>query len=263
MDINVQGVGKVYPDGTRVLQDLDLHVASGEGVVLLGANGCGKSTLLRCMLGLEELSEGRILLGGQSITEQKGRQLRSLRSNIGSVFQQFNLVSNLSVFQNVLFGRLGKDGILRSLNLTCSRANRDKAMHCLERVGLAHLANKRTDSLSGGQQQRVAIARMLMQEASIIFADEPVASLDPRAGREVMDLLFEIVHEHQLTVICVLHQLELAKEYAQRLVGLKQGKVVLDAHPDALTEAALSALYAVETPATDDLVRQGGAAYAS
>lgn len=245
MDVVVTGVGKTYPDGTEVLKGLDLQIASGEGVVLLGANGCGKSTLLRCMLGLETLSKGDIQLSGLSIQKQKGRNLRRLRSRIGSVFQQFNLVGNLSVFQNVLFGRLGNDGLLLSLNLTCSRANRELAMHCLERVGLAHLAAKRTDSLSGGQQQRVAIARMLMQDVQIVFADEPVASLDPRAGREVMDLLFEIVHERKLTVICVLHQLELATEYAQRLVGLKQGKVVMDCTPSHVTQQELAALYEV------------------
>ncbi|WP_409671269.1 phosphonate ABC transporter ATP-binding protein [Nitrincola lacisaponensis] len=239
----VSGVGKTYPDGTEVLRKVNLQICSGEGVVLLGANGCGKSTLLRCMLGLETLTSGDIVLGGQSVQQLRGRSLRQLRAHIGSVFQQFNLVGNLSVFQNVLFGRLGNDGLLRSLNLTCSRINRERAMHCLDRVGLAHLASKRTDSLSGGQQQRVAIARMLMQDVKIVFADEPVASLDPKAGREVMDLLFEVVHEHKLTVVCVLHQLELATEYAQRLVGLKGGEIVLDLPPGHASPDILATLY--------------------
>lgn len=243
MHIRVDNLHKSYPDGAQILSGLNLEINSGEGVVLLGANGCGKSTLLRCMLGLEPISSGDILIDGISLSHAKTRPLRQLRSRIGTVFQQFNLVNNLSVFQNVLFGRLGNDGLLRSLNLTCSQTNRDLAMHCLERVGLADLAKRRTDQLSGGQQQRVAMARMLMQDVQLVFADEPIASLDPRAGREVMDLLFEIVHERRLTVICVLHQLELAQEYAQRIVGLKAGQVLLDGKPSDLSSEQLHSLY--------------------
>lgn len=257
MDVHLEGVGKTWSDGTPVLDSVDLSIASGEGMVLLGANGCGKSTLLRCMLGLEPISRGEIRMGDVSLTRARGGELRRLRSRIGSVFQQFNLVNNLSVFQNVLFGRLGNDGLLRSLNLTCSATTRDRAMHCLERVGLAHLARRRTDQLSGGQQQRVAIARMLMQDARLVFADEPVASLDPRAGREVMDLLFEIVHEHRLTVVCVLHQLELASEYADRLVGLKNGRVVLDGKPSQISSEDLTDLYAGEKLVEDEEMAGG------
>lgn len=247
MNVDIRGLGKTYPDGTRVLEDVTLSVASGEGVVLLGANGCGKSTLLRCLLGLEKLSSGEILIGEVSLGTASAARQRRLRSRIGSVFQQFNLVENLSVFQNVLFGRLGNDGLLRSLNLTCSASSRDKVMDCLQRVGLAHLARCRTDQLSGGQQQRVAIARMLMQDAEIVLADEPVASLDPRAGREVMDLLFEIVHERNMTVICVLHQLDLARDYAERIVGLKHGRVVLDAAPRDIDDSSLTDLYSIQS----------------
>lgn len=247
MNVDIRGVGKTYPDGTRVLEDVTLSIGSGEGLVLLGANGCGKSTLLRCLLGLEKLSSGDIVIGDVSLTNASGARLRRMRSRIGSVFQQFNLVDNLSVFQNVLFGRLGNDGLLRSLNLTCRASSRDKAMDCLQRVGLTHLARRRTDQLSGGQQQRVAIARMLMQDAEIVLADEPVASLDPRAGREVMDLLFEIVHERNMTVICVLHQLDLARDYAARIVGLKNGRVVLDAAPREIDDSCLANLYTLQS----------------
>jgi phosphonate transport system ATP-binding protein len=243
MEVRVREVAKNYPDGTRVLEAVDFSIAPGEGVVLLGANGCGKSTLLRCMLGLEPLSKGSITIGGVDVGRARGGELRRLRAGIGSVFQQFNLVGNLSVFQNVLFGRLGRHGLIRSLTATASQGARDRAMESLDRVGLAHLAGRRTDTLSGGQQQRVAIARMLMQEARIVFADEPVASLDPRAGREVMDLLFEIVRERGLTVVCVLHQLDLARTYADRIIGLKGGRVAVDAAPAAVPDAALAALY--------------------
>ena len=243
MRIDIRGVRKTYPEGTEVLRGVDLSIAPGEGVVLLGANGCGKSTLMRCMLGLETLTAGEIDIGGVGIHRARRRDLRRLRARFGSVFQQFNLVGNLSVHQNVLFGRLGGDGLLGSLALTAPRTAREQAMACLERVGLAHLAARRTDTLSGGQQQRVAIARMLMQDAQLVFADEPVASLDPRAGREVMDLLFEIVRERRLTVVCVLHQIDLATAYAERIVGLKDGRVVLDGPPRAIAPAAIHDLY--------------------
>ncbi|MFN3615135.1 MAG: phosphonate ABC transporter ATP-binding protein [Rubrimonas sp.] len=249
MRVDIRGVRKTYPDGTEALRGVDLSIAPGEGVVLLGANGCGKSTLMRCMLGLERLTAGEIEIGGVPVHRARRSELRRLRTRFGSVFQQFNLVGNLSVHQNVLFGRLGAHGLLGALSLTAPRAARDQAMACLDRVGLAHLAARRTDTLSGGQQQRVAIARMLMQDARMVFADEPVASLDPRAGREVMDLLFEIVRERRLTVVCVLHQIELATEYAQRLVGLKHGRVVLDGPPGAVDPAAIHDLYEADRAA--------------
>ncbi|MDO5646486.1 phosphonate ABC transporter ATP-binding protein [Paracoccus sp. (in: a-proteobacteria)] len=251
MRVQVQNVAKTYPDGTQVLHDVSFDIPSGQGVALLGANGCGKSTLLRCILGLEPVTRGAILLDGTDITQARGRKLRLLRTDIGSVFQQFNLVGNLSVHQNVLFGRMGAHGFWRSLSITAPADARDRAMACLDRVGLAHLAARRTDTLSGGQQQRVAIARMLMQDAKIVFADEPVASLDPKAGREVMDLLFEIVQERNLTVVCVLHQLDLARHYAGRIIGLKQGRVALDGAPDSLTDDQLADLYQ-GAPTTQD-----------
>ncbi|TVQ57252.1 MAG: phosphonate ABC transporter ATP-binding protein [Rhodobacteraceae bacterium] len=249
MRIDIRGVRKTYPDGTEVLRGVDLSIAPGEGVVLLGANGCGKSTLMRCMLGLERLTAGEIEIGGVKLHRARRAELRRLRARFGSVFQQFNLVGNLSAHQNVLFGRLGEHGLFGSLALTAPKAAREQAMACLERVGLAHLAARRTDTLSGGQQQRVAIARMLMQDAQLVFADEPVASLDPRAGREVMDLLFEIVRERRLTVVCVLHQIDLATAYAERIVGLKHGRVAIDGPPAAVDAAAIHDLYAADRAA--------------
>lgn len=243
MQVTVRELAKTFSDGTQVLEAVDFSIASGEGVVLLGANGCGKSTLLRCMLGLEKITAGEIVIDDVSIAKARGSDLRRLRARVGSVFQQFNLVGNLSVHQNVLFGRLGTHGLMGALSLTASTEAREKAMHCLDRVGLAHLAKRRTDTLSGGQQQRVAIARMLMQEAGIVFADEPVASLDPKAGREVMDLLFDIVRERGLTVVCVLHQIDLARAYANRIIGLKSGRIVVDAAPNELTDDAIADLY--------------------
>lgn len=246
MRLAVHDLHKVYADGTRALDGVSFDVGEGEGLVILGANGCGKSTLLRCALGLETITSGSITLDGVDIGAAKARALAQLRRRMGSVFQQFNLVPSLSAFQNVLFGRVGRDGFWASCSFTAGAETRERAMDCLERVGLAERARQRVDQLSGGQQQRVAIARMLMQEPEIVFADEPVASLDPRAGREVMDLLWNVVTERGITVVCVLHQLELARAYAGRIIGMKQGKVALDAPPSALTEGELLELYAGE-----------------
>lgn len=244
MHVHLSGVHKQY-GSNAILRGIDLKIDRGEGVVLLGANGCGKSTLLRCLLGLETIHSGEILINDTRVHDVRAHELRKLRRHIGTVFQHFNLVRQLSVLQNVMFGRLGSEGLLRSLNITAKHTTRMRAMACLERVGLAHLASQRTDTLSGGQQQRVAIARMLMQDAQLVLADEPVASLDPRAGREVMELLFEIVHERKLTLICVLHQLDLAQEFAQRIIGLRQGRVLLDGSPADLSTESLESLYAL------------------
>lgn len=243
MQVTVEALSKVYPDGTEALHEVDLVIEPGECVVILGANGCGKSTLMRCILGIEPISSGRVLTDKIDIATARTRQLRLLRRRMGVVFQQCNLVNNLSAFQNVLFGRLGRDGLRGSLSLTASKAAREQAMVCLNRVGLASKATHRIDQLSGGQQQRAAIARMLMQEPDIVFADEPVASLDPKAGREVMDLLWDVVQERGITVVCVLHQIELARAYASRLVGLRAGRICMDGQPADISAAQLQDLY--------------------
>lgn len=248
MNITVKEAGKTYPDGTVALKDISFTIKPGEGVVILGSNGCGKSTLLKMMLGLESATKGSILFDDKDITKSRGRTLRRIRLKVGSVFQHFNLVGNVSVFQNVLFGIMGHKGLLGSLNLTASSETRDQACHCLNRVGLVHLMNRRTDTLSGGQQQRLAIARMLMQNPVVVFADEPVASLDPKAGRQVMELLWDVVEERKMTVVCVLHQLDLALEYAERIIGIKQGLVAFDSSPSKLEKQILETLYEGEEP---------------
>jgi len=249
--IRVEGLEKTYADGTRALRGVDLTVSPGEGVVVLGHNGCGKSTLMKCLTGIERPTGGRILVGDVDPAVLRGARLRALRHGIGCVFQKFNLVGNVSVLQNVLFGALGRHGLLACVSPLARTPLRAQALDALARVGLATLAGRRADTLSGGQQQRVAIARMLMQEARVVLADEPVASLDPKAGREVMDLLWSIVRERGLTVICVLHQLELAREYADRLVGLAAGRVVFDSPAHQVTATQLETLYAGTGPARE------------
>jgi len=243
MQLSIDNLTKVYPDGTRALAGLSFDVSPGEGVVILGHNGCGKSTLMKCLTGLERPTSGRLSLAGLDLASASRRELRPLRQRIGCVFQKFNMVGNLSVLQNVLFGLMGRRGILASHALTASRHSRQEAMEALERVGLAHLAARRTDTLSGGQQQRVAIARMLMQDAEIVLADEPVASLDPRAGREVMELLWSVVRERKMTVLCVLHQVELAREYGERLIGLRAGRLAFDRPAQQVGDLDLTELY--------------------
>ena len=223
---------------------INLEVAPGEGLVLIGPNGSGKSTLLECILRLEEATSGRVLVGGVDTASAGRRRLREVRRRVGMVFQKFHLVGNLSVFHNVLHGALGRSrGLHYWTPATAPRAERRKAMECLERVGLADRARQRADTLSGGQQQRTALARALMQDPEIMLADEPVASLDPRAGRQVMDLLWEIGRERRMTVVCAIHDLELALEYADRVVGLREGWLVLDSTADEVNRQELDRLY--------------------
>ncbi|RUR56327.1 phosphonate ABC transporter ATP-binding protein [Vreelandella populi] len=233
----------------HVLRGLNLSVNQGECVILLGANGCGKSTLMRCLNGLAPHDQGSIQILGEPLTRLSPARLRRLRQKIGVVFQQFNLVQNVSVFQNVLYGALGQQrlGLLTSLSCFATAELRERAMAALERVGLAHKAQAECRALSGGQQQRVAIARTLMQDAEIIIADEPVASLDPKAGREIMDLLLDVVTERGMTVLCTLHQLELAQQYGDRIVGMKAGRIVLDAPRQQVALDDMQQLYQGET----------------
>lgn len=246
--ITIRNLNKYY-GSLHVLRSLDLSIASGEGVVLLGANGCGKSTLMKCLNGLEKPQSGTIAINQSDVTTATRSQLRGIRREIGVVFQQFNLVENLTVFQNVLYGAMGhhRGGLLTVWNSLAARETREKAMYCLSRVRMADKASNRCRDLSGGQQQRVAIARMLMQSPKIILADEPVASLDPKAGVEVMDLLWEVVREHNMTVFCTLHQLELAQNYADRIVGMKAGQIVFDSNHASADKETLSQLYQGDT----------------
>ncbi|MDR9406766.1 MAG: phosphonate ABC transporter ATP-binding protein [Spiribacter sp.] len=229
----------------EVLKGVSLSINDTEGVVLLGANGCGKSTLMRALNGLERPQHGEIKILGESVIKARGTALRGIRRRMGYVFQQFNLIPQLTAFQNVLFGVLGQRrlGLLNCLSTLATASDREKAMGCLERVGMASRAHHRPTELSGGQQQRVAIARMLMQDPEIVIADEPVASLDPKGGREVLDLLWEIVRERNLAMLCTLHQLHLARHYADRIIGLREGVTVIDRQSADIEDQDLSDLY--------------------
>lgn len=243
--LTVQDLSLRFPDRTLALDGVRFDVKAGQRVALLGHNGSGKSTLLRCLIALLRPSAGRVTIGDSDPAGLRGRALRRYRSEVGFVFQAFELVSNLTAFHNVLHGAYGRHANPRWwFPATAPADGRDRVMACLDRVGLADKAERRADTLSGGQQQKLALARMLMQEPKIVLADEPVANLDPRAGREVMDLLWDLAEDKGLTVLCALHQPALARSYADRIVGLSGGRLVLNAAPDAVSAVQLDELYA-------------------
>ncbi|QTD43892.1 phosphonate ABC transporter ATP-binding protein [Ottowia testudinis] len=230
----------------HVLRGIDLDVRPGEFVVMLGLSGAGKSTLLRCLNGLTTPDEGQLSVGGIDLRQRHSR--RALARHVAMVFQHHNLVPRLSVLKNALTGRLGAVGVLPSMLQLFPRRDVDLARQCLERVGLAHKADARAESLSGGQMQRVGIARALAQQPQVILADEPVASLDPKTAASVMQCLREATRQLGIAVVCNLHQVEFAREFGDRIVGLAQGRIVYDGAPSGLDDAALEAIYQTPQP---------------
>jgi phosphonate transport system ATP-binding protein len=221
-------------------------VEPGSFVGVIGRSGAGKSTLLRMINRLAEPTEGKILFEGLDITALRGRDLRLWRARSAMIFQQFNLVGRLDVLTNVLMGRLADVPVWRSLAQLWSEQDRALAMSALEQFDIASLAAQRADQLSGGQQQRVAIARALVQQPDIILADEPIASLDPRNTKVVMDALLRINKHFGITVLCNLHSLDLARTYCDRLIGMATGRVVFDGAPAMLTDHIARELYDLE-----------------
>ncbi|MEQ8395912.1 ATP-binding cassette domain-containing protein [Thalassobaculum sp.] len=242
-DLTVNGLTKSFA-ARRVLRGVDLTVPRGQAVALIGANGAGKSTLLRCCLRLIEPDAGQIGLLGADVGALGRDRLRALRARVGFVFQRHNLVGRLSALSNVVHGAQAyRRGPLCWLQSLAPARERAAAMHCLDRVGLADLALQRADRLSGGQSQRVAIARALMQRPALVMADEPVASPDPSAGEDVMGLFVQLIREEGLTLVFTSHNLEHALAYADRVVALKDGRIVLDAPPSTLDPDALGFVY--------------------
>ncbi|MEK5644993.1 phosphonate ABC transporter ATP-binding protein [Paenibacillus rhizosphaerae] len=241
--IEFDHVSKVYPNGTVGLRDINLTIKEGELVVIVGLSGAGKSTFLRSINRLNEISSGEIRVGGQSVTRAAGRQLRLIRRDIGMVFQNFNLIKRQNVLSNVLSGRVGYHSTLRTMLGWFPKPDVAIALEALNRVNIREKAYVRADQLSGGQQQRVSIARALAQEARVILADEPVASLDPLTTRQVMDDLKRINREMNITTVINLHFIDLAREYATRIIGLRAGEVVFDGTPEEATDKALAEIY--------------------
>ena len=222
--LRVSGLTKRYGDHA-VLHDVSLSIAPGEFVVLFGPSGSGKTTLFRCIGRLVPIETGEIHLGAAPLHALQGRALLRARRSIGLIFQQFNLIRRTDALDNVLTGRLGQVPAWRALLRCFSREDRALALSCLDRVGLLPHARRRADRLSGGQQQRAAIARALAQGSRVILADEPTASLDPENAANVLSLLKELAHERGIAVLCSLHQVELARRYADRIVVLDGGRI--------------------------------------
>lgn len=252
--VRITDLGKTYPGASGpALSGVSLSVAPGEIVVLLGLSGSGKSTLLRHINGLETPTTGSVVSLGQDVSALRGRALRELRGRIGFIFQQFEIVGPLTVLENVLTGALSTLRGPRVGIWSYPRALRQKALTHLDRVGLLERAYQRADTLSGGQQQRVAIARALMQDPEILLADEPVASLDPESSSQVMALIREIAAERGLTVVCSLHQVDLALSWGDRIVGLRGGEVVLDTRTDDLSREQVMEIYGRVATTTSEI----------
>jgi phosphonate transport system ATP-binding protein len=241
--LQIENVSVVYPNGTQALKSITMHAAAGEIVAIIGRSGAGKSTLLRCINGLQPTTTGKIVLGGDEITAAGERQLSQIRRKIGFIWQEYNLVERLPAMTNVLTGRLGYNAPWQSALGFFDRSQRQIALHNLERVNLLHRAYHRADRLSGGEKQRVAIARAMSQQPTIVLADEPVASLDPELAEQVMSVLARIAREDGVLTLINIHHVDLAKRFADRLIGVAQGVVVFDGSPDQLDDYALNQIY--------------------
>ncbi len=246
--IEVQGLSKSFQAGSKALDGVNLQVADGEMVALLGASGSGKSTLLRHLSGFVAGDAGSVAVNGRMIQRdgRLSRDVRAARAGIGFVFQQFNLVGRLPVITNVLTGLLPRVPLWRSLTRWFLRGEVRQGLEALAQVGIDDYAFQRASTLSGGQQQRAAIARTLVQNARVILADEPIASLDPESSRRVMDTLAQINRSRKVAVVVSLHQVDVALRYCPRVVALRHGKVVYDGPSAALTPTMLSDLYGSE-----------------
>ena len=228
---------------TLALDDVSFVVDPGEFVALLGPSGAGKSTLFRCVTRLVAPDTGVVRVLGRDMSALGGQELRLARRDVGLIFQQFNLIGRLSAMDNVLAGRMGHAPTLRVMLRQFTRADRQLALAALDRVGLLERAGQRADSLSGGQQQRVAIARVLAQQARLLLADEPVSSLDPQSAENVLGILRNIARETGIAVVCALHQVDLARRYADRVVALRGGRKLLDVSVNAFDQNAFQELY--------------------
>jgi len=242
------------------VDNASFSVVPGSFVGVIGRSGAGKSTLLRSINRLSPVTGGRILFKDLDVTALRGRDLRQWRARSAMIFQQFNLVGRLDVLTNVLMGRLAEIPSWRSLAQLWPVEDVAQAMSALEQFDMASLAAQRADQLSGGQQQRVAIARALVQNPEIILADEPIASLDPRNTKIVMDALLRINKHFGITVVCNLHSLDLARSYCDRLIGMATGRIVFDDVPAALTAQIARELYDLEADEVMDKVHPAPAA---
>ena len=242
----IEGLAKVYPGGSRALDGVSFKVERSEVIAVIGSSGAGKSTLIRCINRLVEPTAGQIRLGEVDIVAAPRRELRRIRRRIGMIFQEFNLVERLTVMENLLSGRLGSVGFFASLARRYPPQDISGAFAMLDRVGLAGYHDKRADALSGGQRQRVGIGRALMQDPDLLLVDEPTASLDPKTARQIMRLIRELAIERVRPALINIHDVALAQEFSDRVIGLKSGRVAFDGPPSGLTPGVLTDIYGEE-----------------
>lgn len=244
--IKFDNVEKVYPNGLKALKNISLEIEQGEFVAIIGLSGAGKSTLLRTINRMHDITTGTLTVNGQDVNNLKGKELRKFRRKIGMVFQSFNLITRTTVVKNVLTSRVPELPLWKSLLGIFTKEDKIIALEALDKVGILEKAYIRADQLSGGQQQRVALARTLAQKPEIILADEPVAALDPVTAKEVMDDFKRINKEMNMTVIINIHHVDLALEYADRVIGINAGKIVYDGPSDKVDKAILKEIYGRE-----------------
>ena len=236
-------VSKTYPNGYQALKDIDLTIEQVEFVAIIGLSGAGKSTLIRTINRMHDITDGTLTVDGVNVMELKGARLRQFRRNIGMIFQSFNLVTRTTVIKNVLTSRVPELPFWRALLGAYPKKDKLEALEALDKVGILDKAFVRADQLSGGQQQRVALARTLAQNPKIILADEPVASLDPVTAKQVMDDFRRINREMNISVLINIHHVDLALQYADRVIGIKAGEVVYDGPASEVNEAVLAEVY--------------------
>ncbi|ALX50026.1 phosphonate ABC transporter ATP-binding protein [Lentibacillus amyloliquefaciens] len=244
--LQVNNLGKSYNGQSNVLEDISFDVGAGEFVAVIGPSGAGKSTLLRCINRMVDITEGNVTFDGSDIGSLNKRELRKTRTNIGMIFQHYNLVPRLSVIENVLHGRFGYKNALQGVFGKFTEEEKTKAFTLLQKLGIADHAYRRCDQLSGGQQQRVGIARALIQDPKLILCDEPIASLDPNTSKVIMDYLKTIASEMNITCIVNLHQVDVAKSYSDRMIGLNNGRIVFDGSSYRITEDRINTIYGSE-----------------
>jgi phosphonate transport system ATP-binding protein len=244
--LRVENLEKQYVKGKPVLNNISFEVHGQSSVAIIGPSGTGKSTLIRCVNKLIPPTSGNVYISGENITKLTGKDLRHARRKIGMVFQEFNLVERLSVMENVLSGRLGYVSSWRAWLRKYPQQDIEKAFELLESIGLIDFYHQRADSLSGGQRQRVGIARAIMQEPHVLLADEPTSSLDPKTSVEIMELLIALSKAHQIPLLINIHDVELAKRFTTRVIGLSKGGIVFDDSPEKLTNNHLKEIYGGE-----------------
>lgn len=244
--LEVKNITKQYEKDKKVLSGISFDVNGGEFISIIGPSGAGKSTLLRCINRMVDFSSGEILFHNTDIMSLSKKDLRKYRTQIGMIFQHYNLVSRLTVIENVLHGRLGYKTTFQGILTRFTEEEKKEAFYLLEKLGMREHAYKRCDQLSGGQKQRVGIARALIQQPKILLCDEPIASLDPNSSKVIMDHLKDISQELRITCIVNLHQVDVAKHYSERIIGLNGGRIVYDGAPQQLTTTNIHQIYGSE-----------------